>query len=132
MIASASAAVVRSGTMGPEAIFTGSSPSTSEMARVSTGAGHAATIMYVMADGCLRAQFISPIEAGFEQAAVISLRLSTSDKPSAARRQRTRRRRKSAPAFCDPAHSELVSFSVTPAEGREWVVTAVAVRDDLF
>jgi hypothetical protein len=64
-MASASTAVVGSATVGPEAITAGSSPGTSEIARVSTRAGQAAAASRppLIAERCLRTQFISPMLA---------------------------------------------------------------------
>ena len=63
--ARASAKLVGSGTVGPEAITAGSSPGTSEIARVSTRAGAAAAASRppLIADRCLRTALISPIVA---------------------------------------------------------------------
>jgi hypothetical protein len=63
--ARASAKVVGSGTVGPEAITPGSSPGTSLMASVTTRAGCAAAASRPPAKAlrCLRMQFISWIEA---------------------------------------------------------------------
>ena len=64
-IALASAKVVGSGTVGPDAMAEGSSPGTSEISSVTTlaGAAAAASRPPLMADKCLRTQFISSMRA---------------------------------------------------------------------
>jgi hypothetical protein len=62
-MASASAQVVASGTVGPLAMTDGSSPGTSLMVSVTTRAGAQAAARRppLMRDRCLRTQFISPM-----------------------------------------------------------------------
>ena len=64
-VASASAEVVGSGDVGPEAIVAGSSPGTSEMIRATTRAGAAAAASRppLIAERCLRTQLISAMPA---------------------------------------------------------------------
>src|SRR3546814_1330024 len=64
-IARASAKLVGSATVGPEAITAGSSPGTSEISRLTTRAGAAAAARRppLMAERCLRRQFISSMAA---------------------------------------------------------------------
>ena len=81
----ASAKVVGSGTVGPEAMVAGSSPGTSEIARVSTRAGHAAAASRppLIAERCLRTQFISEIVAPERSRSPVTACLSASATPGA-------------------------------------------------
>ena len=81
----ASAKVVGSGTVGPEAITEGSSPGTSLMRYVTTRAGWAAAARRppFTAERCLRTQFISAIVAPLRSRAAFTARLSSSETPSA-------------------------------------------------
>ncbi|MPN27848.1 hypothetical protein SDC9_175282 [bioreactor metagenome] len=81
----ASAAVVGSPTVGPEAITAGSSPGTSEIASVSSGAGQAASARRppLIAERCLRTQLISPIAAPERNKASVSARFCASVIPGA-------------------------------------------------
>ncbi len=65
MIARASAKVVGSATVGPDAMVPGSSPGTSEMSSVTTRAGYAAAASRppLIAERCFRTVFISPMVA---------------------------------------------------------------------
>ena len=76
---------MRSGTVGPEAITAGSSPGTSEMVSVTTLAGwHAAARRPpLMADRCLRTQFISAMLAPLLSSARLIACLSCSVRPGA-------------------------------------------------
>ena len=82
--ASASAQVVASGSVGPEAITDGSSPGTSEMSRVSMRAGRQASARRppLIAERCFRTQLISPIVAPEFSSSRDSARLSSSVMPS--------------------------------------------------
>ena len=90
--ASASAQVVGSATVGPEAISTGRSPGTSEISSVSTCAGWqaAASRPPLMADKCRRTQFISLMVAPDASRARPTLCLTSSVSP--VRRQGQQRR----------------------------------------
>ena len=83
--ARASAKVVGSGTVGPEAITAGSSPGTSEIARVTTRAGAAAAASRppLIAERCLRTVLISPIVAPERSSARVTACLSASVRPGA-------------------------------------------------
>ena len=83
--ARASAKLVGSGTVGPEAITAGSSPGTSEIARVNTEAGEAAAASRppLIADRCFRTAFISPIVAPEASNARVTSCLSASVSPGA-------------------------------------------------
>ena len=83
--ASASANVVGSGTVGPDAITDGSSPGTSEIASVTTRAGAAAAASRppLIAERCLRTQFISVMFAPDFSSARFTACLSSSVRPSA-------------------------------------------------
>ncbi len=85
MMARASAKVVGSGTVGPEAITAGSSPGTSLIASVTTRAGlaAAASLPPLMAERCLRTQFISEMFAPQASSARLIACLSASVSPSA-------------------------------------------------
>ena len=84
-IASASAEVVGSATVGPEAITQGSSPGTSEIMRLTTraGAAAAASLPPLIADKCRRTQFISEMVAPLFNSALLMPCLSASVTPSA-------------------------------------------------
>ena len=86
-IAVASAEVVGSATVGPEAITQGSSPGTSEIMRVTTraGAAAAASLPPLIADKCRRTQFISEMVAPLFKRALLMPCLSASVTPSAGR-----------------------------------------------
>ena len=89
--ASASANVVGSGTVGPEAITAGSSPGTSEMTSVTTcaGAQAAASRPPLIADRCLRTQFISAMLApALEQRLVDRLLVARASARGGQRQQR--------------------------------------------
>ena len=83
--ARASAKVVGSATVGPDAITAGSSPGTSEIRRLTTRAGAAAAARRppLMADRCLRTQFISAMLAPDFNRARLTARLSSSVRPGA-------------------------------------------------
>ena len=85
MMASASASVVGSGTVGPLAITAGSSPGTSEISSDTVRAGNAAAASRppLIAERCLRTQFISSIEAPERSSARLTACLSASVSPSA-------------------------------------------------
>ncbi len=91
-IASASAEVVGSATVGPEAITQGSSPGTSEIIRVTTraGAAAAASLPPLIADKCRRTQFISEIVAPLFRSALLIACLSASVTPSAGKSEKRR------------------------------------------
>ncbi len=83
--ASASANVVGSGTVGPDAITEGSSPGTSEIASVTTRAGDAAAASRppLIAERCFRTQFISVMFAPDFSSARLTACLSSSVSPAA-------------------------------------------------
>ena len=83
-MARASASVVGSGTVGPEPITAGSSPGTSEIARVTTRAGCArrASRPPLMRDRCFRTVLISPMLAPERSSARVTACLSASVNPS--------------------------------------------------
>ncbi len=85
MMASASAQLVGSPTVGPEAMSRGSSPGTSEISSVTTRAGwHSAPSRPPLsADRWRRTQFISEIVAPLASSAVLTARLSSSVRPGA-------------------------------------------------
>src|SRR5271166_3130028 len=85
MIASASAEVVGSATVGPDAITLGSSPGTSEISKATTraGAAAAANLPPLIADRCLRTQFISEIAAPLFSKALLIPCLSARVMPGA-------------------------------------------------
>ena len=85
MMASASAQVVGSATVGPEAMSRGSSPGTSEISSVTTRAGwHSAPSRPPFsADRWRRTQFISLIVAPLVSSAALTARLSASVRPGA-------------------------------------------------
>ena len=85
MIARESSNVLGSGTVGPEAITAGSSPGTSLIARVTTRAGRAAAASRppLMAERCLRTQFISEMFAPDASKARLIACLSASERPAA-------------------------------------------------
>ena len=89
-IARASAVVVGSATVGPEAMTAGSSPGTSEIRRATTRAGCAATARRppLMALRCLRTQLISSIEA--PDASIARLTACLSAVPLGRRAQQSR------------------------------------------
>ncbi len=84
-MARASAKVVGSGTVGPEAMTAGSSPGTSEIASVTTRAGAAAAASRppLIAERCLRRQFISAMLAPLRSSALVTARLSSRVSPGA-------------------------------------------------
>ena len=84
--ARASAKVVGSATVGPEPMTEGSSPGTSEMTKVTTraGAAAAASLPPLMAERCLRTQFISVIVAPDLSSARLTCCLSAKVRPGAA------------------------------------------------
>ncbi len=86
-IARASAKVVGSGTVGPEAMIAGSSPGTSEISRLTTRAGAAAAARRppLMAERCLRTQFICAMSAPELSSARLTACLSSSVRPGAGR-----------------------------------------------
>src|SRR5439155_23694486 len=81
----ASAKFVGSGTLGPEAITAGSSPGTSEIARVTTQAGAAAAASRppLIADRCFLTVLISPIVAPERNSARVTVCLSARVSPAA-------------------------------------------------
>ena len=83
--ARASAKVVGSGTVGPEAITAGSSPGTSEIASVITRAGAAAAASRppLIAERCFRTVLISPIVAPERSNARVTACLSAKVRPGA-------------------------------------------------
>ncbi len=83
--ARASAKLVASGTVGPEAITAGSSPGTSLIASVTTRAGEAAAASRppLIAERCFRTAFISVIVAPLASSARFTACLSASVSPSA-------------------------------------------------
>jgi hypothetical protein len=84
-MATASAQVVASGTVGPLAMTEGSSPGTSLMVSVTTRAGAqaAASRPPLMRDRCLRTQFISTMLAPEFSRSRLMRCLSSSVRPSA-------------------------------------------------
>ena len=84
-MASASAQVDGSATVGPLAITAGSSPGTSLMASVTTRAGAhaAASLPPLIADRCLRTQFISSMAAPLASSARLIACLSCRVSPGA-------------------------------------------------
>ena len=84
-MASASAQVVGSGTVGPLPMVAGESPGTSLTSSVTTRAGAliAARRPPLIADRCLRTQFISSIAAPLFSKARLKARFSSSVTPSA-------------------------------------------------
>ncbi len=83
--ARASASVEGSATVGPEPMTAGSSPGTSEITRVTSRAGWAAAARRppLIAERCLRRQFISPIAAPEASSALFTACLSASVRPGA-------------------------------------------------
>ena len=83
--ARASAKVVGSGTVGPEAITAGSSPGTSEIASVTTRAGAAAAARRppLIAERCFLTVLISPIVAPERSKARVTACLSARLRPGA-------------------------------------------------
>ena len=81
----ASARLVGSGTVGPDAMVAGSSPGTSEISRLTTCAGCAAAASRppLMAERCLRRQFISEMSAPERSNSFEIACLSSSVSPSA-------------------------------------------------
>ncbi len=81
----ASAKLVGSATVGPEAITAGSSPATSEIARVRMRAGAAAAARRppLIAERCLRTVLISPIVAPQRKSARVTACLSARVSPTA-------------------------------------------------
>ena len=90
--ARASAKLVGSGTVGPEAITAGSSPGTSEIARVRIRAGAAAAASRppLIAERCLRTVLISPIVAPQRSSARVTACLSARVRPGAGKGQQGR------------------------------------------
>ena len=84
--ARASAKVVGSGTVGPEAMTAGSSPGTSEIAKVTTRAGAAAAASRppLIAERCLRTVLISVIVAPERSNARVTACLSAKSGPEPA------------------------------------------------
>ena len=81
---------VGSGTVGPEAITDGSSPGTSEISSATTRAGGAAAASRppLIAERCLRTQFISSIVAPERSSARFTACLSARVRPGRQRQQR--------------------------------------------
>ncbi len=84
-MASACAQVLASGTVGPLAMTSGASPGTSLISSVTTRAGAhiAASRPPLIADRCLRTQFISSMAAPLFSSALLMACLSSSVMPSA-------------------------------------------------
>ena len=111
--ARASAKVVGSATVGPEPMTEGSSPGTSEMTNVTTraGAAAAASLPPLMAERCLRTQFISVIVAPDLSSARLTCCLSAKVRPGAAQCQQCRG------AARDQAEHEIIGRE--PAHRRQ-------------
>src|SRR5437764_134144 len=92
--ARASANVVGSGTVGPEAITAGSSPGTSEITNVTTRAGAAAAARRppLIADRCFLTALISPIVAPERNNARVTACLSASVRPAGGGERRLEQR----------------------------------------
>ncbi len=144
----ASAKVEGSGTVGPLAITSGSSPGTSEMARVTTRAGCAAAASRPpeKADRCLRTRFMSWMPAPLASSARFTATRSSSVSPSAGSvaseepppetsartRSRSERPRTAASVSraaaapeasgtgCAPKRSAIRASGSTPAPGAPW------------
>ena len=135
--ARASAKVVGSATVGPEPMTEGSSPGTSEMTRVTTRAGAAAAASRppLMAERCLRTQFISvDRRPGFEQRPVDLLLVGEGQAgrrpaPAAPRRRprsgRARDRRRVSP----PTAARMRAAAAAPAaSGTGWEASTTSMR----
>ena len=135
MIARASAKLVGSATVGPDAMVEGSSPGTSEIIRVRTRAGDAAAARRppLIADKCFRTQFISTMLAPDRNKAVFTACLSASDRPSAGNgikaepppeiRHKTR---SSGPASRAKARMRLAA-SCPDASGTGWLASTISM-----
>ncbi len=100
----------------------GSSPATSEIASVTTGAGAAAaaSLPPLIAERCLRTQFISPMAAPERSNACVTARLSSSVMPCGRKRQQRRRTAR------DEAQHEIVGPE--PFDAREDAPGGVGAR----
>ena len=135
-ILSASAQVLGSGTVGPEAMSMGSSPGTSDSSRFTTRAGwHAAASRPpLMADRCRRTQFISLMLAPLASRARLSACLSpsvspgsasgSSDEPPPEIRHSTR-----SSCVSPRTRSSIRRAAVSPAaSGTGWAASTISMR----
>ena len=128
--------VVGSPTVGPDATTEGSSPGTSEMISVTTGAGQAATARRppLIADRCLRTQLISAIGAPLRSSAAPTRRSSSGPTPSAGSASsadpppETRHSTRSS-AVSPPTCATMRAAAALPASsGTGWAASTTSMR----
>ena len=134
--ASASAKVVASATVGPEAITAGSSPGTSEMRSVTTRAGVAAAASRppLIAERCLRTELISAMVAPEAMSRAVAACLSASLRPGAGRLRSAepppdKRHRTRSPAVSPETISRMRAAAARPAaSGTGWAASTTSIR----
>ena len=133
----ASASVVGSGTVGPDAMVAGSSPGTSEIASVTVRAGKAAAASRppFTADMCLRTVLISWIEAPEASRRAVTACLASKDMPGSGRAssaepppEARNRKRSSGPSA--RAASRIRPAAARPAaSGTGWPASTTSIRE---